>query len=229
MSLRPGPLAPTVLSLALLSLLAVSAPVRAAESLVLDYRNAAFRDADPAPAAKARERIAKALTAAPADVKQSLKGGFAVLGEAKGAISGKGEETAYLLSPRRPVTSDPSPEQRQVVAVLAGDKLVGAYLLPETGYARLVGTVPAPDGAGRDLLLEGSFMNMGQTVTALDAVRLGPGETASVRQSLKDVYVDGCDNPIGPKSRKAALVTVDGTSGAMTPAWEDLSCEGGGR
>lgn len=224
MPLRPGSLA-----LAVLSLLSVSVPAIAADSLVLDYRNAAFRDADPVIAPKAKERIAKALASAPAEVKQSLKAGFAVLGEARGAISGKGEETAYLLSPKRPVSADPSPDQRQVLAVLSGDKLAGAYLLPETGYARLLGTAPAPDGAGRDLLLEGSFMNMGQTVTALDSVRLGPGQVASVRQSLKDVYVDGCDNPIGPKTRKAATVTVDGTTGTLSPAWEELSCEGAGR
>lgn len=216
--------------LAALCLLAVGVPAMAAESVTLDYRSAAFRDADPAIPAKAKERIARALATAPADVKLALKSGFAVLGEAKGPITGgKGEDTAYLLSPRRPVSAEPSPDQRQVVAVLSGDKLAGAYLLPETGYARLVGTAPAPDSSGRDLLLEGSFMNMGQTVTALDTVRLGPGEAASVRQSLKDVYVDGCDNPTGPKARKAALVTVDGATGTLTPAWEDLSCEGGGR
>lgn len=198
-------------------------PAKAADTLSVDYRNAAFRDGEPAIPAVAKTRIAKALATAPAEIRQALKSGFAILGEAKGPISGgKGEETAYLLSPKRPVAADPGPSQRQVIALVSGDKLVGAYLLPETGYARLVGT--APGSPGRALLLDGTFMNMGQTVTSLDAVTLGPGEATSVRQSVKDVYVDGCDNPAGERVRKAALVTVDPSSGTLTPAWQDLGC-----
>ena len=201
-------------------------PARAADALSLDYRNAAFREEDPAIPAVAKTRIAKALAAAPADVRQALKAGFAILGEAKGRISGgSAEEAAYLLSPKRPVAADPGPSQRQVIALVSGDKLVGAYLLPETGYARLVGTATAAGAPGRALLLDGTFMNMGQTVTSLDAVTLGPGEATSVRQSVKDVYVDGCDNPAGDRVRKAALVTVDPTSGTLSPAWQDLGCE----
>ena len=55
------------------------------------------------------------------------------------------------------------------------------------------------DGAS-EVLLEGSGYNMGQLITAVDAVKLEANGTTRVAQSIPEVYADSCENPVGKKT-----------------------------
>ncbi|MGU3494630.1 hypothetical protein ACLBXM_11360 [Xanthobacteraceae bacterium A53D] len=209
---------PLALSLALGTVLL---PGSAGAATVIDYAKASSR----AVAAPARPDAAvlAALAQAPAALRNPLGAAPVSLGQASGAFTAPGaKEVAYLLSAGRP-----SPMGRdiipQLVLVMAGETLAGAYALPPSaGYDALKGAVAGADGR-RDLLLEGSFMNMGQSVVSLDVVRLGP-DTATVQRTLKEVYFDGCDNPQGEREKRAATIRI-GDDGKLSATWQQLTCD----
>ncbi|GGF87593.1 hypothetical protein GCM10007301_54320 [Azorhizobium oxalatiphilum] len=199
----------------------------AAAATVIDYakvRN--YEKAMPAsPVSKTAEsEVMAALAQQPASVRDPLGRKPLILGSSTGAFTAAGaRETAYLLSAGKPSATDLNTTIPQLVLVLEGQRATGAYVLPATGgYQAIVGAVAGADGK-RDLLLEGSFMNMGQMVVSLDVLRLGPDASTSVQRTLKEVYYDGCGNPRGAREKRAATIRI-ADDGQMAVSWHELKC-----
>lgn len=95
------------------------------------------------------------------------------------------------------------------------DSRTSVWKLPsELRYQRIAGTVDA-DRDGRDeLLLEAVFYNMGQSIISVDLVALGANGGAAVRQNLKDVVTDNCDNPVGKREKRASTIAL-GNNGKL--------------
>jgi hypothetical protein len=169
----------------------LGAPLAAAPRAVLDYRNET-PDTVPVISAETRAALAKATQAA------GQRADFVLLGHVRGDFSAAGSaEDLYLIADKAPAAADRSPQGAgQILVAVRGGAASATYRLPaEQRYRRIAGAVDS-DGDGRgEVLLETGFYNMGQSVTSLDLVGLGADGMAAIRQSLKEVVYDGCDNP----------------------------------
>ena len=189
------------------ALLAIAGPALAGEPL-LDYRRTALRDAPAASTAADRASVARALAEdAPPAIRQELGRAFVVLGSV--AVSGPGaRERIHLVQEREPVAIDPFPTAAAPVLVATGPTGPARFwrLPADAQYRRLAAAVDL-DGDGRsEVLLESSFMNMGELATALTAVRLDPATpVATPVQVLPAVATDACD---GGRSRRRTGSTV---------------------
>lgn len=183
----------------------------AADEIILDYRDNNFRSGQAFYPASVQKKVMSTLSTAPMDIKQSLGETFVLLGDAPLHNSkNEGRRIIYLLSTRSPVAANPFPEGiKQYLAIVENDTLAGIYSLPEdSAYARLVGAVKLNDPDRGGALLEASFYNMGQSVTAVDLVQFD-SSGASVAQTFRNTYYDGCDSPAGAKERIAAKIVQD--------------------
>ena len=118
----------------------------------------------------------------------------------------------FLLSEKPPIAAEPFPQApAQVIVALKGKDVVGTYVIPAARqYAKLVGAVDMDGDGVSEVLLEGSGYNMGQLITAVDAVKLEANGTTRVAQSIPEVYSDSCENPVGKKSRSAKTISLRG-------------------
>lgn len=185
----------TLVILALTQALAV--PALAQDGVVVDYGDGRTLDiADPAQWN---------------GVAEGLGDGMIVSGEVKGSFTKAGaEQVAYLASDGPIVASDPFPQVKQSIVVFENDKVVKTIALPESSaYARPVAAVDADGDGLAEVVLEGSFYNMGTQAMGIDLVKLG--DSAEVLQSLPEVFVDSCEAGVGEKSITAGTVRlVDG-------------------
>ncbi len=186
----------------------------AAAEVLLDYRDAAFLSGSPFYSEAEQRRIAAALAQGPEA--ERFADGFALRGDATGAFTQAGaQERVFLIQEEAASAIEPFPETgAPVLLILRGDEPVGLRrLADDVQYQRLVAAADT-DGDGRDeVFLETSFMNMGQTTMSLDVASIGDGETATILQTLDEVYYDGCENPAGERERSAATISVaDGAS-----------------
>ena len=193
-------------------LLATSGLAQAQNGVVLDYTNRAFRDADPAVVAADKTRVSSALASFQSDPVKALGKNLVVLGHAKGKSPKAGDVDFFLLSEKPPIAAEPFPQApAQVIVALKGKDVVGTYVIPAARqYARLVGAVDMDGDGASEVLLEGSGYNMGQLITAVDAVKLEANGTTRVAQSIPEVYSDSCENPVGKKSRSAKTISLRG-------------------
>lgn len=204
---------------ALAMALAAIVPALAAPRAVLDYRKPA-PEKPPVVAAHVRAELAKAMG------EQVKPDALVVLGHGRGSLSGKGGmEDIYLIGDRTPAAADRGPDgaSQRLVAV-SGGKAIASYVLPkDVRYQRIAGLVDS-DGDGRsEVLLETSFYNMGQSVTSVDLVAPAGGNAAEIRQSLREVAYDGCDNPAGKRERRASTIAL-GDDGRLVARSHALSC-----
>jgi hypothetical protein len=176
--------------------------------VVVDYRDNAVLDmADPAQWS---------------GIAAEIGGDIEVLGEVAGAFTAAGSaDVAYLVSSSASVAADPFPEVAQRIVVYSGGAQVADWALPaDAAFSRPVTAVDM-DGDGVDeVILEGSFYNMGTMAIGLSAIRLG--ETAEVVQVLTDVYVDSCEAGVGEQTVTASVVTVGG--GELVAEAEGVEC-----
>ncbi len=182
--------------------LALALPAAAARQTVLDYRKETSQR-PPAVTAKTRATLASAMPGHPRDV--------AVLSHARGSFSNAGiREDIYLVVDKAPVASEPFAQGPAQLLMTIKDGRTSVWKLPaELRYQRIVGTVDADrDGRG-ELLLEAGFYNMGQSVVSVDLIALGANGSVVIRQSLKDVVTDSCDNPVGKREKRASTIALD--------------------
>jgi hypothetical protein len=193
-------------------LLATSGLAQAQDGVVLDYTNRGFRDAEPAVAAADKTRVTSALASFQSDPVKALGKNLVVLGRAKGKSPKVGDVDFFLLSEKPPIAAEPFPQApAQVIVALKGKDVVGTYVIPAARqYAKLVGAVDMDGDGVSEVLLEGSGYNMGQLITAVDAVKLEANGTTRVAQSIPEVYSDSCENPVGKKSRSAKTISLRG-------------------
>jgi len=193
-------------------LLATSGLAQAQDGVVLDYTKRGFRDAEPAVAAADKTRVTSALASFQSDPVKALGKNLVVLGRAKGKSPKAGDVDFFLLSEKPPIAAEPFPQApAQVVVALKGKDVVGTYVIPAARqYAKLVGAVDMDGDGTSEVLLEGSGYNMGQLITAVDAVKLEANGTTRVAQSIPEVYSDSCENPVGKKSRSAKTISLRG-------------------
>lgn len=199
-----------VAGLTLPALLGV-APALAADETVLDYRDHAFVAGSPFYSAADRTRLGSLMKEGDAAAARDMGDNFAVLGDAEGAFTGKNaSERIYLIQKSAPVAINPFPQgPAPALLVTRGGKFAAIFRLPRNvQYQRLVAAADG-NGDGRDeVLLETTFMNMGQMVSSVDVVGLGGNGDARVTQKLPEVHVDACDNPSGKRERVAATIAI---------------------
>ena len=202
----------TCATAAFVLLLATSGLAQAQDGVVLDYTKRGFRDAEPAVAAADKTRVTSALASFPSDPVKALGKNLVVLGHAKGKSPKAGDVDFFLLSEKPPIAAEPFPQApAQVIVALKGKDVVGTYVIPAARqYAKLVGAVDMDGDGASEVLLEGSGYNMGQLITAVDAVKLEANGTTRVAQSIPEVYSDSCENPVGKKSRSAKTISLRG-------------------
>ena len=184
----------------------------ATAQVLLDYRDEAFLSGSPFYSAAEQSAIAAALQQAPAEIAERFAKAFVIRGDAAGAFTQTGAEERVLLIQEEAANSiEPFPETgAPMLLVMRGAEPVGFELLPgDVQYQRLVAAADV-DGDGRDeVFLETSFVNMGQTTTSVDVAAIGTDGTAKIVETLNEVYVDGCDNPVGERLRTASTVSVE--------------------
>ena len=181
--------------------LALALPAAAAQRAVLDYRQE-NSERPPTVPAQTRATLASAIPGHAKDV--------AVLSRVRGSFSQAGiSEDLYLVADKAPVAAQPFAPGSAQLLVTIQDGRTSVWKLPaELRYQRIAGTVDADrDGRG-ELLLEAAFYNMGQSVVSVDLVALGADGAVSIRQSLKDVVTDSCDNPIGKREKQASTIAL---------------------
>jgi hypothetical protein len=193
-------------------LLATSGLAQAQDGVVLDYTKRGFRDAEPAVAAADKTRVTSALASFQSEPVKALGKNLVVLGRAKGKSPKAGDVDFFLLSEKPPIAAEPFPQApAQVIVALKGKDVVGSYVIPAARqYAKLVGAVDMDGDGASEVLLEGSGYNMGQLITAVDAVKLEANGSTRVAQSIPEVYADSCENPVGKKSRSAKTISLRG-------------------
>ena len=192
-----------VVSLSLMTIL----PALAQAGVLIDYRNGEVLDfADRAQWTPIAERIG---------------GEIEVLGEVRGAFTEAGaDEVAYLVSDAAPVAAEPFPELNQRIVVFSGDEQVADWPIPEASFSRPV-TATDLDGDGiSEVIVEGSFYNMGTLAIGVSAIKVG--EVPEIIQTLTDVYVDSCEAGVGEKAITAGAVSV--SDGQLTVESETLDC-----
>jgi hypothetical protein len=217
-----------LLHLALIALALGAVPAAAAE-IVLDYRRPGLRDARPSIGEAERARVARALAEeAPPAIREDMGPSFAILGEGRGAFTGPGaEERIYLVQRKAPVAIEPFPNEPAPVLLVLGAKGPARFhrLATKDQFQRLAAIGDAERDGRDEILLESSFTNMGETVTALTAVRLDPAKgIAEAFQTIPDVVADRCDGPKRQRSLSAATISRDGT-GAFAAQRHKLACD----
>lgn len=192
------------------ALLALGAgPALAQSEPLLDYGDPAFTSGQAFYSAAERRRIGALLKKADPKLAGELGESFVLLGDAEGAFPEPGSRV-YLIQTRNPPASEPFPEGVVPVLLVTGkDGAATAFRLPhDMSYQRLVAAADG-DRDGRDeVLVETSSTNMGQTVTSLYVVALDEDATARPVRQLEEVQYEGCDNPIGERSRSVSTISV---------------------
>lgn len=177
---------------------------------IVDYRDHSFLVGSPFYSQVDRQKISDALKKAPGDPSGQMGNDFAILGDADGAYTARdANERIYLIQSAAPAAIDPFPQGVEpVLLVTNGGAFVQSYRLPkDIQYQRLIAAADS-DGDGIDeVLLEMSFMNMGQLVTSVNVIGLKDGK-ASVKQALQEVYSDSCENEGGEKKRVASTISI---------------------
>ena len=194
---------PMIYALSLSMLLAAPAMAQ----VVVDYRDSAVLD--------------MADTLQWSGIAEQIGGGVEVLGEVRGSFVAAGsDDVAYLVSDGAPAAAEPFPELNQRLVLFSDDQQVADLPIDDSAFARPVTAVDL-DGDGIDeIVLEGSFYNMGTLGIGLSVARVG--DVAEIVQTLPDVYVDSCDAGVGEQSILASAVSV--SDGQLVAEAETLDC-----
>ena len=212
----------TFLTLGALALVALPHGAAAQDGVLFDYRDADFRMGQAFYSASERQQVAAGLDSALVD---ELGPEFVIVGDAEGAFgAGDSTEEIYLLQSQPAVALEPFPDApAPVLAVFKDEKAIATYRLPkEVQYQRLIGASDVNGDGIADVLLESSFMNMGQIVSSVDVFDLSGGE-AKLLQSLPEVFSDACENPAGEQTLSASTISP-GPDGLLVAESHALDC-----
>ena len=214
--MQPAPI------LSALALLAAIHPAAAQDSILFDYRDPDFRMGQAFYPASERTRIAEGLDAA---IASDLGPDFVIVGDAQGPFTADGgKDDIYLLQSQSAVALEPFPDEpAPVLAVFRGNGGTAQFRLPEgVQYQRLIGATDINGDGIAEVMLESSFMNMGQFVSSVDVFDLS-GSAPVLLQSLPEVFSDACDNPAGTQSLTAATISL-GPDGLLVAESHSLDC-----
>jgi len=199
----------------------VSAAV-AQDDILFDYRDPDFRMGQAFYSASERQTIAAGLDG---EIASELGPEFVVVGDAEGSFTdGATGQKIYLLQSQPAVALEPFPDEpAPVLAVFSDDAVSATYRLPkEVQYQRLIGAADVNGDGIAEVLLEASFMNMGQIVSSVDVFDLS-GAEPKLLQTLPEVYADACENPAGEQSLAASTISL-GPDGLLVAESQTLDC-----
>ncbi|HVF45024.1 MAG TPA: hypothetical protein VM936_18510 [Pyrinomonadaceae bacterium] len=196
------------------------------EGVLIDYRRQHTDNAPPSLDAGLRRRIiasAVGPAAAPDD--------YTINGSASGSFTALGaRETVYLIERGGPVASDPNGAQDLTLAVFdEAGKLVAKF---ETSDFNFIAATADTDGDGvGELLLEGSFLNMGTLGSSARLVSLKSGRLRAVRD-FEGVYENPCEGGGDAPQVTAAVIShahaADGNPPSFTVTFYRAPCPVGG-
>jgi hypothetical protein len=179
----------------------------AAAQVLVDYRDG--------------EALAMADTAQWGAIAEKIGGEVEVLGEVRGSFTAAGaDEVAYLVSDGAPVAAEPFPELNQRLVVFAGEQQMADWAIPEAAFSRPVTAVDLDGDGISEVIVEGSFYNMGTLALGVSAIKVG--QVPEIIQSLPDVYVDSCEAGVGEKGITASAISV--SDGQLVAETETLEC-----
>ncbi|QQR39947.1 hypothetical protein [Devosia rhizoryzae] len=142
------------------------------------------------------------------DIAATIGDGVVILGEVSGAFSEAGvEQVAYVVSDDVPTAADPFPELNQRIVTFEDGELAESWSLQDLAFARPVTAVDVDGDGVYEVVLEGSFFNMGTLGMGLSVVKLADG-VAEIIQDLPDVYIDSCGSGVGEEAITASVVSV---------------------
>lgn len=149
-------------------------------------------DLQPKPVpAQERERVLRAVYGSGASRSEGVVAGKAeVGGEGEGFTAPNRNETVYLVLPRPFAAADPQAAVGAVLAVFEGGRLT--HKIAADGANALVRHMDFDGDGVRELLLQGSFYNMGTLVLSARLVDLRGGKL-NVVHDFGVVYSNPCD------------------------------------
>ncbi|HEV7904861.1 MAG TPA: hypothetical protein VGO96_13550 [Pyrinomonadaceae bacterium] len=173
--------------------------------VLIDYRNEQPDNKPPLIEARFRRRIVQAAygaKAAPDD--------YSINSSASGSFTRQGvRETVYLLQRGGPVAADPNGAQDLWLVVFdASDQLVAKF---KTADFNFIAATSDTDGDGvHELLLEGSFFNMGTLGSSARLVELKSKQLRAIK-TFEGVYENPCEGD--PDSHLTAAAINYGAGG----------------
>jgi len=201
-----------------------AAPER--EGVLIDYRKEHADNSPPRLDAELRRRVIAAAvgnSAAPDD--------YTINGSAAGSFTNAGaRETVYLIQRGGPVASDPNGAQDLTLAVFdEAGKLVAKVKSRDFNF---IAANADTDGDGvAELLLEGSFLNMGTLGSSARLVSLKSGRLRAVKD-FEGVYENPCEGGGDSPQVTAAVINYapagEGNTPRFTVALYRAPCPAGG-
>lgn len=196
------------------------------EVVLLDYRKLNSANAPPKLDAELSRRVITAAVgnaAAPDDytINNSAAGSFTAAGV---------RETVYLIERGGPVASDPNGAQDLTLAVFDDAGKLVAKL--KTRDFNFIAANADTDGDGvAELLLEGSFLNMGTLGTSARLVSLKSGRLRAVKD-FEGVYENPCEGGGESPQVTAAVINYapagEGNAPSFTVSFYRAPCPAGG-
>ena len=135
-------------------------------------------------------------------------------------------ETVYLVLPEPPAAIDPQAGRGGVLAVFEGNRLTHKIAAPE-GYTALVRDLDVDGDGVRELLLQGSFYNMGELTISAQLINLRGGKV-NVVHDFGVVYENPCDGRPDGEAR-AAILKAEYAEGPEEEGRRALKQQGGPR
>jgi hypothetical protein len=167
--------------------------------VLIDYRKQNSGHKAPTPNARLRRRIIQAVygaSAAPND--------YSFNSYSKGSFTAQGaRETVYLIQRGWPVAADPNGAQDLALVVVgASDQIVAKF---KTSDFNFIIAKSDTDGDGvNELLLEGSFFNMGTLGSSARLVELKSKQLRLI-ETFEGVYENSCDADRASQITAAAI------------------------
>lgn len=211
------------LMLAIASLLIATPALAQDTGVMLDYRDAEFLLGQAFYAKSEVEGVADLLANAPDAVQDDLGKDFTIVGDSEGAFTKKNaRQHLYLIQAQAAVALEPFPDEPAPVLLITeeGEAPIIHGLPEDVQFQRLPASADVDGDGLKDIVLETSFMNMGQSVTSLSVFSVG--EEPRLIQTLDEVYFDGCGNPAGDKTKHAATITM--ADGKLVAENHELEC-----
>lgn len=123
---------------------------------------------------------------------------------ATGAFSAAGEnETVYLLQRGGARAADPNSMDAVVLAVFKADKLQGRFNVKDANF--IIDKTDLNSDGVNELLLQGSFYNMGELVAWATLIEIKDGKWHAIKE-FKDLEDNSCDGGMQNAEIKAGVV-----------------------
>jgi hypothetical protein len=201
-----------------------AAPER--DGVLIDYRRQPPPRDAPSLDAELRRRVIGAAVGAVA-----APGGYSINSSAAGSFTAaRARETVYLIQRGGPVASDPNGAQDLTLAVFdEAGRLASKFKTRDFNF--IVASIDTDGDGVSELLIEGSFFNMGTLGSSARLVGLKSGRLRLVR-SFEGVYENPCDGGEANAQVTAAVIGYAPAGAAGRPrftvAFYRAPCPGGG-